>query len=259
MSLLAELAPVLRYARGEQWPAGPAEQWTACDKCELRRQAGVVIARGPTLTLDFLGVKTYGNGAPVGGIAGSPDVIGHRGRDYLGSYQALPDDLRRDVVHGVEVDRAGRSFCCYALWHFNNVTPVGGNHEGDWEFVVVEHHDGAPVSVGMSQHKAGQRAEWATLEHVDGHPVVYVAKGSHALYAIGGHHRTSVSVDAADGRGDEATPGVEPLGRWARWPGRFGDTRGNPRRPWESTSPKSPGCQAPVARPDVWLDGLRTR
>jgi hypothetical protein len=63
-------------------------------------------------------------------------------------------------------------------------------HEGDWEVVnVVLGPDRAPVEVGYSQHCAGQRRAWASVQRIgETHPVVHVARGSHANYFTPGVH-----------------------------------------------------------------------
>ena len=50
--------------------------------------------------------------------------------------------------------------------------------------------DGAPTSMWFSQHAGGEAFTYAAVEKYDGgvRPVVYVAQGSHANYAIAGDH-----------------------------------------------------------------------
>ncbi len=61
-------------------------------------------------------------------------------------------------------------------------------HEGDWEMVqVMLDANGEPEWVVLSQHHGGTRRTWATAPVEEGtHPVVYVARGSHANYFVGG-------------------------------------------------------------------------
>lgn len=67
-----------------------------------------------------------------------------------------------------------------------------GNHVGDWEHTMLRFAsaDSAPEAIWYSQHANGQAFRYATVEKdSDGvRPVVYVAKGSHANYAITGKH-----------------------------------------------------------------------
>jgi len=57
-------------------------------------------------------------------------------------------------------------------------------HEGDWEMIeVLLDNSENPVSAVYSQHMRGQRSSWVDVDKTDGtHPIVYVAKGSHANY-----------------------------------------------------------------------------
>ena len=57
------------------------------------------------------------------------------------------------------------------------------SHEGDWEAVTVL-LDAAerPLAVGLSEHCAGTRRDWARVPRRGTRPVVYVALGSHANY-----------------------------------------------------------------------------
>ncbi|HEX9091985.1 MAG TPA: PrsW family glutamic-type intramembrane protease, partial [Anaerolineales bacterium] len=70
----------------------------------------------------------------------------------------------------------------YWLYYFYN--DWFNKHEGDWELVeVILRANGQPESVVYSQHHGGVRRTWSTTP-VEGstHPVVYVARGSHANY-----------------------------------------------------------------------------
>ncbi|MEM3708534.1 MAG: Vps62-related protein [Nitrososphaerales archaeon] len=68
------------------------------------------------------------------------------------------------------------------FYAFNN-GPLN-DHQGDWEVVqIILNPDYEPLYACYSQHESGQKTLWVNVEKVDGtHPVVYVAKGSHANY-----------------------------------------------------------------------------
>ncbi|HSB65604.1 MAG TPA: PrsW family glutamic-type intramembrane protease [Anaerolineales bacterium] len=70
----------------------------------------------------------------------------------------------------------------YWLFYFYN--DWFNKHEGDWELVeVILLSDEQPAWVVYSQHHGGVRRSWTTTSLEDGtHPVVYVARGSHANY-----------------------------------------------------------------------------
>lgn len=67
-----------------------------------------------------------------------------------------------------------------------------GNHVGDWEHTMLRFPspDAPPEAIWYSQHANGQAFRYSAVEKdSDGvRPVVYVAKGSHANYAIEGTH-----------------------------------------------------------------------
>ena len=69
---------------------------------------------------------------------------------------------------------------------------ISGNHVGDWEHTMLRFPSATspPEAMWYSQHANGQAFRYAAVEK-DGNgirPVVYVAKGSHANYAITGTH-----------------------------------------------------------------------
>ncbi len=56
-------------------------------------------------------------------------------------------------------------------------------HEGDVEFFQVMLDENLmPVGASAGQHYYGESRNWNKVEKVDGHPVLYIASGSHATY-----------------------------------------------------------------------------
>jgi hypothetical protein len=113
-------------------------------------------------------------------------------------------------VYGRVVRQGTRIVLQYWLFYYDNPlllppTPVGTfwqSHEGDWEVVnVVLGTDEEPLEAAYSQHCAGQRAPWASVETRPAgstHPVAYVALGSHANYfATGAGPLGTIPIDPA--------------------------------------------------------------
>ncbi|KIV89820.1 hypothetical protein PV10_07191 [Exophiala mesophila] len=75
-------------------------------------------------------------------------------------------------------------------WVLDNPALEFGNHVGDWEHTMIRFQNSLPQSVYYSQHSTGQAFSYSAVEKApDGlRPVVYVARGSHANYAVPGPH-----------------------------------------------------------------------
>ena len=99
-------------------------------------------------------------------------------------------------------------------------------HESDWEQItIVLDKDQNPKSVLYSSHATGFTRPWSEVEHDGDHPIVYVARGSHANYFHAGSHPVTVLCpkffkrfgvcvekrdirDKSDGLGKTLLPGV---------------------------------------------------
>ena len=166
-------------------------------------------------------------------------------------------------------------------WSFYLFSDRGGGYEGDWQMVellfaepgvaTVLRYDLRPVTVAYAQGQTGTRREWASVEKVQDHPLVYVALRSHASYFYAGDHggppapdRTSLggtvvapsSVERAITASKRVSYGQPVLlkdqwwlsfpGNWGEWPSNSGeDLRPGPAF-------QGPRWDAPVA----WALGL---
>jgi Vacuolar protein sorting-associated protein 62 len=125
-----------------------------------------------------------------------------------------------------------------------------GRHQGDWELVQYR-VDGAgrPREAVYAQHRGGERCGFSTVVTRHGHPVVYVAHGSHASYFRAGTRDRlwPDPNDEADGRGAITVPRVVPISatdpRWMTYPGRWGNARARSWIPGEQDSPPGPAFQ----------------
>ena len=73
----------------------------------------------------------------------------------------------------------------------DDVPPDDVFDEADWEHVTVFLDAGAPLGVAYSQHQGDAWSGWPAAA-ADDHPVVYVARGSHANYPLAGSYRVKV-------------------------------------------------------------------
>lgn len=78
-------------------------------------------------------------------------------------------------------------FYFYAFNQGNKVLGLEfGDHVGDWEHNMIRFQNGAPQAVYFSQHAAGEAFTYKAVEKMGVRPVVYVGKGSHAVYGTAG-------------------------------------------------------------------------
>ena len=97
-------------------------------------------------------------------------IIGREGANYPITYYARV----------LEPNAAGVSAIQY--WFFYYYNDWAHEHEGDWESVLVFLRGTNPIAVAASTHEGGEVRHWMHVEQQDGHPVLYVAAGSHAFY-----------------------------------------------------------------------------
>jgi hypothetical protein len=114
-----------------------------------------------------------------------------------------------------------------------------GDHEGDWEMVQFGCKDAAgdhPVLATYSQHGGCEKKEyWRVTLDDDKHPLVYVARDSHANY----FNQERDVTDTADGKGEHLHPEVCEFPEWHKWMGRWGNSVNSPgpltpRRAWRA-------------------------
>ena len=149
-------------------------------------------------------------------------VAGLEMRDGLVGYERLQARLskkRRPTVYW-HVVRYGDAFAVqyWFLYLFNNLRQ-GNWHESDWEQVTV-YVEGEPRRVRYSSHNGGHGRDWATLVpetagrpfpgRSETHPIVYVAKGSHANYfgpeLVDVPECRNECADVIDGKGKTLRP-----------------------------------------------------
>lgn len=159
------------------------------------------------------------------------------------------DRPARPVVYA----REAGDWLQYWLWSPYNGQDRGivrtGRHQGDWELLQVRVGPGGrPVEAVVGQHSSAERCSWDAVRTRGGHPVLYVANGSHALYfRPGTRDRTWPDPnDEADGRGSRLDPTVVEVSAtepsWMRDPDPWGSSRAS-WIPAEQSSPPGPAFQ----------------
>jgi hypothetical protein len=145
---------------------------------------------------------------------------------------SLADGLPTVYWH---VDQASHTI---QYWFFYVYNDFLNKHQGDWEQITVGLDEAMdePMIVGFSSHDRGQSRLWERLSpklgRRDTHPIVYVARGSHANYFGAGHHRVSdcrnLPCDRSNGRkpplgpdGYRLTPLGPPIFHGDYGPGNF--------------------------------------
>ncbi|RKF60310.1 putative vacuolar protein sorting-associated protein TDA6 [Erysiphe neolycopersici] len=63
-----------------------------------------------------------------------------------------------------------------------------GDHVGDWEHVMVRFKNGLPEALWLSQHATGQAFTYKAMKKQGDRPIVFSARGTHALFSTGGNH-----------------------------------------------------------------------
>jgi hypothetical protein len=272
--ILSRYAPELRYDILDTFRADSASMMTNNDP-PVVGETNVLFVYGleeplassewlgttDQMTLDYLGLS-YPEGGHSQGRSATAD-------DYIDAEDSHSDDAARMQVapgkmYGRAVPEAGGGwtlqywFFYYFNWH-PEITSIG-DHEGDWEMAQVELDSfGVPTGATCSQHTGGEHCSWPAVEKTgSGHPVVYVARGSHASYFRDG---TKPGSEVGNGVGDyvggndtPVTPAIEeinpPAPGWLDWPGRWGDSLTG-----DFKSPLSPPYQGEKWQfPESWAE-----
>jgi hypothetical protein len=98
--------------------------------------------------------------------------------DQLVSTDNYPETTYANIITDLETGKTAIQY--WFQYYFNY---WGNFHEGDWEHVdVILDSSLEPVAAGYSEHNQGRKRPWQYIEGSASHPVVYVARGSHANY-----------------------------------------------------------------------------
>jgi hypothetical protein len=203
---LVRYRPVLRFDSREPF-AGPARG--PAPGSVLRRADGSAIARPPLLSLDYPRPGAYADGQKV-----EPG-------DYL-ERPSLPG-----TVYGRVATQKGSTWLQYWMWF-----ALDQGHVGDWEMIQLLTGPSGLEWAVYAQHGGGGQRAWGDVDREGDRSVVYVARATHATFFQAGSYLSPSKrwIDLADGA-TRIDPNCEPLGRWALWPGRWGETKHSPVAP----------------------------
>jgi hypothetical protein len=198
------------------------------------------------------------------------------GCTYEHDFRALLPQPAVTYAHVIsDPDETGIALQYWFFYYFNG----GDNtHEGDWEGIqlswdaatVAEALTREPDRAAYAQHGGGEIAEW-TDEKVrteDGHPVVFVANGSHASYfdddvfLMYGEAGTGLGCDDASGPAYRLAPSPvlvpttvadqDDPAAWVTYDGRWGQRETSI---WDG--PTGPNTKGRWTEPLDWEENLR--
>ena len=269
-TLLARHVPILVLHPDELFRPVPVDGFLA--DADLQR-------RTPT------GWETIGGPLPVGGADLRLDQRYCSAIEGVAASQCYADSeaahAASPVVYGAAFRTKTRIDLQYWIWYpYNDYSSVflpsevWEVHEGDWESVsVILDLTGRPLAVGLSRHCLGLRRAWSGVRKKGGHPVVFVALGSHANYfGIGMFRHDPVcwprelrdvvrALRLADrtGPGETVRPALVRIDArspaWNRFAGRWGE---NGYLHFPNNAPIAyPGSPRSPAFQDAWRRPVR--
>ena len=110
---------------------------------------------------------------------------------HLLQQRSIGDGAERVYFHVTRYDDSGDYAVQYWFLYFLNYRL--NTHESDWEQITLHlDPDQHPIEAFYSSHASGQKRAWSRIQLFDGHPVVYVALGSHANYFTRGSHAVTL-------------------------------------------------------------------
>jgi hypothetical protein len=217
LQLAARYAPVLRLSTGERYRPLRAEDYLA--KTLLRAGSpprGTGSTRSTLFSLPATPSPTYLD------VSGA-EPNSHASR-YPGIEQSLEAAHPKPTVYFHLAYQPSRGRVAVEYWFLYLYNDFYDQHEADWEGVTVVLHGSAPLGAAYSQHQGRKWLSWSSLPRTGTHPLVVVARGSHAEYPKPGRYSVRVCwtirtrrcapsprVDRADGAGAVLGPSAYDL------------------------------------------------
>lgn len=129
---------------------------------------------------------------PFGVGASYLDIRGAEPYLHAAQYRSIEQQLEgarsRPTVYWRIARQPSTGRIAIEYWFLYLYNDFVDRHEADWEGVTVFLDNGTPLGIAYSQH---QGRSWVAAPP-GGHPVVYVAGGSHANYSLPGRYRVKV-------------------------------------------------------------------
>ena len=224
-SLAARYAPVLHFASGEAFYPTSVDYILS---------SSTLVSRNPDGSLQTVDAN------PTAGTLGNYQDANMFLDNRYGNYSQIAADYASKgpgvgyyaYVH--VVNESSSTVIQYWLFYAYNNGQLN-DHQSDLEVVeIFLDASGNPTQALYSQHLAGETAAWGDVETSDGHPVVYVALGSHANYFRAYQGRIGIENDVVNDAGLTITPDQLHLvtlqdgsnrpadQSWLAFPGRWG-------------------------------------
>ncbi len=252
LALARTYAPILRLSSGERYRPLRIEDYLARSSLMSGSPPkGSLLQSRPTL----FSLPTT-PGASYLDVRGADPASSPSGYATLERQIESADPQPTVYWHVARAPGHGRLAIEYWLLYLYN--DFYDRHEADWEGITVFLQDNAPLGVSFTTHQGRRWSAWAGQPRTGTHPLVAVARGSHANYPRPGRYRIRVCAtlygqrrcflsptpDTATGSGAVLGPssyslqefgGVPFSGNWSsgtyiRGYGRTSDKVGDPRR-----------------------------
>jgi hypothetical protein len=203
VQLAKKYAPVLRLASGERYrPLRLEDYLTSIVLRSGSPPHGTIAQTKPTLfSLPVTSSPTY------------LDIRDAQPNSQASKYRLIEQQLRlarpRPTVYFHLAYQPGQRRVAIEYWLLYLYNDFYDQHEADWEGVTVVLENGVPLGAAYSQHQGRKWITWPALPKTVTHPVVYVARGSHADYPKAGRYSIRVCWTTRYGRRCSPTPRVD--------------------------------------------------
>ncbi len=226
-SLAQRFAPVLRLAPGEIYLPVGVEYALENSNLKLEEDGGIVVIQDRPTAESISRFQDEDSNYFLDNIHGGIDDNG------IAKHFRLVRDDYTPTVYARVIGSGEDAVVQYWLYYPFNDGALN-THEGDWEMVQVIVEGGEPVMAAYSQHFSGQWARWEDVLLRRDHPIVYVARGSHANYFRSYQGVLGLQNDVVSGLGPTLGPddyqlvllgemhSLPPEQAWLGFVGRWG-------------------------------------